>query len=150
MDLDQMLSPHFRLREFVTSYTAVRKGIDNTPPPFIVDRLKLLCERVLEPIRDHYGMVHINSGYRCLALNEAVGGVASSSHLKGEAADIEIPDVANEDLGNWIEKNLIEWDQLIYEYTDPPRAPNVQKDPHAGWIHVSYTTGHNRKMVLRK
>lgn len=150
VDLDQYLSPHFQLREFIKSATAIRNGIDNTPPPFVVDSLRLLCERILEPLRVALGPVTVNSGYRCLALNQAVHGVSSSSHLKGEAADIEVPTMSNADLGAWIEKNVIEWDQLIYEFTDPPRAVNVPADPHAGWIHVSFQTGRNRRMVLRK
>ena len=149
-DPNRSLSPHFTLTEFTKSETATRHGIDNTPPGSAVDSLSVLCERVLEPVRAALGPVRVNSGFRCLALNRLVKGSDTSQHLRGEAADIEVVGLANEELGAWIEKNLIEWAQLISEFTAPPRAPNVAKDPHAGWIHVSITTGRNRRMVLRK
>lgn len=150
LDPHRQLTKHFKLSEFVKSAMAIRNGIDNTPPPHIVDALALLCERVLEPIREALGPVIVTSGYRCLALNRLAKGSDTSQHVKGEAADIEIVGVDNDALGDWIQKNIIEWDQLIYEFTNPPRALNVPPDPNAGWIHVSYTTGRNRRMVLKK
>lgn len=150
IDLDRFLTPHFVLREFVRSATAIGRRIDNTPPPHVVDALQLLCERVLEPIREHFGCLTITSGYRCEALNLLVRGVSTSDHMLGRVADIELPHVGNDELGDWIDKNIIDFDQLIYEFTDPPRASNEPKDPHAGWIHVGYTNGRNRRLVLRK
>ena len=80
---------HFTLKEFVKSDTARRLGIDNTPSPQVEERLRQLVDYVLDPLREAYGKpIYVNSGYRCPALNRAVGGVAHSQHLTGEAADI--------------------------------------------------------------
>lgn len=135
------LSKNFRLEEFTKSQTGARLGIANTPSTAHLANLKTLCEKVLEPVRAHYGRpVHINSGYRGPALNKAVGGSSTSQHCAGEAVDIEIPGVANGDLAKWIEANL-DYDQLILECY---RAGV----PDSGWVHVSYKTGHNRKQEL--
>ena len=89
---DQILTPHFRLSEFSRSATVDSLGIDNSVPKELIPSLKNLCEHVLEPLREHFGIpVVISSGYRCPALNRTVGGVSNSQHLKGEAADIILP-----------------------------------------------------------
>ena len=86
------LSEHFDLNEFTRSATADRLHIDNSIPEEFIPNLKNLCQQVLEPLREHFGIpVIISSGYRCPALNRAVGGVPNSQHLKGEAADIILP-----------------------------------------------------------
>ena len=100
-----------------------------------------LCINVLEPIRAHFGKpIKIKSGYRCPALNKAVGGSANSQHLLGEAADIEISGVDNADIWRWIDENL-EFDQVIAEYLK-------EDDGSAGWIHVSYNHYDNRKEAI--
>ena len=91
---EMQLSENFRLKEFIESPTAERLGIDNRPDWEAVINLRNLCREVLQPLRDHEGKpIHINSGYRCQELNEAVHGVGDSQHLRGEAADIHLPDV---------------------------------------------------------
>ena len=135
------LSDHFKLSEFTRSQTASRLGIDNTPSEHVKKSLKLLAEAVLEPVRAHFGKpVRISSGYRSLALNEAVGSKSSSQHIRGEAADFEIPGVANLEIALWISKHL-QYDQVIWEY-------GSMKDPSAGWIHCSYKKEGNRNIVL--
>lgn len=124
------LSENFSLREFTRSQTAERKGIPNQPTPQHLAAMKLLCEKVLEPVRAKFGAVHLSSGYRSLALNRAIGGATSSQHSKGEAADFEVPGVSNYEVAKWMEANL-NYDQLILEMWKP-------SDPNAGWIHVSY------------
>lgn len=85
------LTAHFTLDELTASNKADELGIDNTAPPEIVPRLVLVAE-MLERIRAHLGVpVIVSSGYRCAALNEAVGGVPTSDHPQGHAADIEAP-----------------------------------------------------------
>lgn len=80
---------HFTIRELTRSATATRLGIDNTPPPEAVDALYRLINEVLEPARTQLGIpIYVNSGYRCRALNAAVGGVARSYHLYGRATDL--------------------------------------------------------------
>ncbi|OYX62519.1 MAG: hypothetical protein B7Y88_14235 [Sphingomonadales bacterium 32-64-17] len=125
------LSPHFELSEFTSSQTALRRGIDNTPNLKARMALQLLCVKVLEPVREHFRRpVVISSGYRSPALNRAIGGSTKSQHSKGEAADFEIPGVANFDVAQWMMRNL-NYDQLILEFYTPG-------DPNSGWIHVSF------------
>jgi len=86
-----MLSPHFHLDEFITSPTAERRGIDNTPSPAILERLKLTAEH-LEKVRAVLKKpILISSGYRSPALNAAVGGSRTSDHMDGYAADFICP-----------------------------------------------------------
>jgi len=85
------LSPHFTLTELVASNKARQLGLDNTPPPELMPRLILLAE-MLERIRSTLGVpVVVTSGYRSRPLNQAVGGVTSSDHTQGHAADIVVP-----------------------------------------------------------
>jgi len=112
------LSKNFSLSEMVYSEVAKKKGIDNTPSPQIIDNLKKLCEECLQPVRDKLKKpITINSGYRCSALNKAVGGASSSQHVLGEAVDITVgTKTANEDLFTLIVKDKsITFDQLIDE-----------------------------------
>ena len=86
-----MLSEHFSLDEFTFSATAKAMGIANSPGSSELANLRFLCREVLEPARKVIGEpIHITSGYRCLALNRAVGGVAQSYHVRGLAADLHI------------------------------------------------------------
>ena len=135
------LSKNFSLAEFTKSQTAERKGIDNTPEGDHLDAAIDLFENVVQSVRDHFGPTTINSGYRSPALNDAVGGSITSQHCKGQAADIEVPGVANADLANWIVENL-EFDQVILEFY-------TKGIPDSGWVHVSYKAdGENRKSIL--
>jgi len=135
------LSKNFSLAEFTKSQTAERKGIDNTPQGEHMDAAVALFENVVQPVRDHFGPTVINSGYRSPELNDAVGGSSKSQHCKGEAADIEVPGVANSSAAQWIHDNL-DFDQLILEFV----TPGI---PDSGWVHVSYKAdGDNRKSVL--
>lgn len=85
------LSQHFTLAELTASNTAKARGIDNTPPPEHLDKLTLTAE-LLERVRTLLGCpVIVTSGYRCMQLNLAVGGVTSSDHARGQAADIVAP-----------------------------------------------------------
>jgi zinc D-Ala-D-Ala carboxypeptidase len=134
------LTKHFTLDEFTRSSTGARLGLNNNPPVAAVERMKRLCQHVLEPIRAKFGTVRINSGYRGPALNKAVGGAAKSQHVTGEAADIECPAVSNYELAAWIRDNLAT-DQIILEAYTPGK-------PHSGWVHVSYRADGNRAECL--
>ena len=140
---DMQLSEHFKLNEFTKSETAIRKRIDNTPGPEHAANLKLVCEKILEPVRNHFGKpVRINSGYRGAALNAAVGGSSKSQHCNGEAVDFEIDGLPNPDLAKWVSENC-EFDQIILEFYDPKEGPN------SGWVHASVSSkGQNRKQKL--
>ena len=125
------LSTNFSLHEMCKSETALRMGFDNTPDDEATENLRLLCEKVLQPVRDHFGKgVKVNSAYRSPESNAAVGGSKTSDHCKGMAADIEIPGVANAELAQWIMDNL-DYTQLILEFY----TPGI---PDSGWVHVSY------------
>ncbi|QUT07902.1 DUF882 domain-containing protein [Sphingobium phenoxybenzoativorans] len=125
------LSPNFTVEEFQKSQTALRKGIPNVMGPAEIAAAKLLCEKVLEPLRAHYGRpIVLSSGYRSPALNKAIGGAVTSQHAKGQAADFEIPGLDNYSVAKWMEAHL-NYDQLILEMHTPGQ-------PNSGWIHVSY------------
>lgn len=125
------LSPNFTLAEFTKSQAALRLKIDNTPPQQAIDAMKLLCEKVLEPTRAHFGKpIILSSGYRSPALNKAIGGAPTSQHAVGQAADFEIPGLDNYEVAKWMEAKL-NYDQLILEMHTPGQ-------PNSGWIHVSY------------
>ena len=135
------ISKHFTLDELMKSQTALRLGLDNTPVAEELEALAQLCEKVLEPIREHYGLpVVVSSGYRSPAVNKAIGSKSTSQHTKGEAADIEIPGIDNLELYYWIAINA-DFDQAILEY--------YTGEPSSGWVHVSYTGDENRRQTLR-
>lgn len=135
------LTANFSLHELSKSETALRMGFDNTPDDEATENLRLLCEKVLQPVRDHYGKgVKVNSAYRSPESNAAVGGSKTSDHCKGMAADIEIPGVANAELAQWIMDNL-DYTQLILEFY----TPGI---PDSGWVHVSYNPENLRKQEL--
>ena len=84
------LSRNFSLLELTKSDTAIRKGIDNNPNADQIEKLKLLCENILQPVRDHFGRVKVTSGFRSVELCTAIGSSAKSQHAKAEAADFEV------------------------------------------------------------
>ena len=142
------LTPHFSLAEFVRSATAQANGIDNSLNPTakadqaVIRNLKTLSENILEPLRDHACQpIVISSGYRCPALNNAVGGSKTSQHLTGEACDIHIPSIIQgKQWMEWIMDNTT-FDQLIWE----------RNSAGVHWIHVSCKSApdKNRHQVLR-
>lgn len=135
------LSPHFKLVEFTRSATAQARHIDNTPDEEQIKNLKFLCDNVLEPLREQFGPIIIGSGFRCLALNTAVGGVKNSQHKTGEACDIHLPSIEVGKKYFEFLKKLPIFDQLIWERNNP-------RSNHY-WIHVSIKrSGKNRKQVI--
>ena len=135
---------HFTIEEMYASATAKAKCINNKPNAQQMINLVYLCAYVLEPLRIAMNEpIKIGSGFRCDALNKAVGGVRNSQHLKGQAADLCIDgDIAKgRKWFEWIKKNC-QFDQLIWE-----------KNPKTGsyWVHVSFVFpdfGKNRKQVI--
>lgn len=134
------LSDHFTLAEFVKSPTADRHGIDNTPPEDVVENLRQLCIHVLEPVRQQFGPVSVNSGYRCPELNAAVGSKPTSQHTRGQAADFECPPHDNAYVAAWIRDHL-QFDQLILEFYKPSQ-------PLSGWVHCSWAGPKNRGSII--
>jgi hypothetical protein len=129
------LTANFTLEEMTRSTKAEQLNIPNTPAGEVeIANLKALCEHVLQPVRDIVGTtIHVNSGYRCPALNKAVGGVAASQHTKGQAADIYAKGMLARDLFNKIIDMKIAFDQLIL---------------YPAFVHVGYNGAGNRNQVL--
>ena len=135
------LSKNFSLQELTKSQYALRHDIDNTPTEEAIENLRLVCEQILQPVRDHFGIPFSpNSGYRSPALNAALGGSSNSQHMFGQAADFEVPGISNFDLAEWVRDNRV-YDQLILECY----KPGV---PGSGWVHCSYVADGPRLAVL--
>lgn len=135
------LSKNFSLEELTKSETALRHDMDNTPGEAEIENLKLLVEKVLQPVREYYARgVKVNSGFRHPDVNAKVGGSKTSDHCKGLAADIEIPGIPNYELAYWISKNL-DFTQLILEFY-------TSGVPDSGWVHVSYDPSNLKKQEL--
>ena len=136
------LSDHFTLSELTKSSTAERMGLKNEPGATEVENLILVCENILEPVRNHYGIPFIpSSGFRDLYLNREIGSSDKSQHIKGEAVDFELPGVPNKDVALWVMANC-EFDQLILEFY----KENV---PDSGWVHCSYTLERDNRKSAR-
>lgn len=140
------ITQHFTMEEMYRSRTATAKGIDNKPSIQQMINLVYLCAYVLEPLRVAMNEpIKIGSGFRCQALNKAVGGVYNSQHLKGQAADLCI-DGDIEKGKRWFNyiRDHLPFDQLIWEHN--PKTGSY-------WVHVSYVFpdfGKNRKKVVDK
>ena len=120
------LSKNFSLAELTKSQTATRMGLDNNPSEDEQENLRLLCERVLQPIRDHFNhTVTVSSGYRNEILSQKIGSSSKSQHCKGEAADFEIFGTPNNEVSDWIKENLM-FDQLILENYEPGQPNSVR------------------------
>ena len=129
----QELTPHFTLEELVFSQTAARLGIDNTPPPVVVENLKALANG-LEHVRELLGCpVNINSGYRSEELNARIGGVKNSAHTQGFAADFTAKEFGTpKQICEAIAASGILFDQLIQEGT---------------WVHISFAPTMRRHLL---
>jgi len=139
----EKISKHISYPEAIHSNTAKRKGIDNTPSQTQVDAMRLLAEKIFEPLREWVGgPIKVNSFFRSEALNESISGASSSQHCKGQAIDID--DVygykSNAEMYNWIKENL-NFDQMIWEFGT---------DMQPNWVHVSYVSEEkNRNKCLK-
>lgn len=132
------MGKYFSLDELCHSDTAKAKGIDNTPSEEVKKNLEALIENVLDPLREAYGKpIYINSGYRCSELNKAVGGVSTSEHQSGRAADIDTHDYEeNKKLFKLIQELNLPFRQLIDE-------------SNLSWVHVSYNPNDIKRQVLK-
>lgn len=136
------LSKNFSLAELTESQTGRRHNIKEqfNPPQEVIQNLKELCEKVLQPIRDKVGAIKVSSGYRSPQVNKIVGGATSSQHLTGEAVDISGINISNAELFKAIKDSNLPYDQLLWEY-------GTKSNP--AWVHVSYTSNRKpRKQVL--
>lgn len=122
---------YFTLQELIRSEVAAKKKIDNTPTFEVVDHLRELTEKVLEPLRAAYGMsINVSSGYRCPELNMAVGGSATSVHQIGYAVDLQVNrsfEEFRDFVVEWFKKTGTRFDQILLERN---------KATGAKWIHI--------------
>ena len=137
------ISKHITYAEAIHSNTANRKCIDNTPNPTQVENMKVLAEKVFEPLREWVGgPIKVNSFFRSPELNESIGGSKTSQHCKGQAIDVD--DVygykTNAEMYAWIKENL-NFDQMIWEFGT---------DMNPNWVHISYVSEEdNRNRCLK-
>lgn len=145
-----VLTPHFALREFTESATAMKHGIANVPPPEAVENLRRLCIGTLEPLREKLQQpVVITSGFRCQQLNEIIVHASrKSQHMEGRAADFYVAGIAGQARNEASHRELlikafrliitdesIDFDQLIL-------YPN--------FIHVSYVSKERNRHQITK
>lgn len=130
------LTEHFDLQEFTYSETAKRYGIKNKPKTLIIDNIKILCEEILEPLRLEIGKpIHINSGYRCLKLNEKVGGVPTSQHCLGQACDFVVEGMTPYEVVKVLLELNLPYDQVgLYDT----------------FVHISYGERNRRHLFYNK
>lgn len=167
------ISKNFILGEMLGSDTATANMIENAPRS-VVEAMSVmisaaaLAHNCLQPLRDQFGVLTINSWYRCEELEKIITKgafpswcerntekvtdpkswdkyFARKSHPRGEAADVEAanPRISNVEVFNWAKTNL-KFDQLILE-----NVPANSKDPRAGWVHISYREGNNRQEAFQ-
>ena len=125
----------------IASYTAKRRGYDNTPSAKIINNLQTLCEQILQPIRDEWrAPIIVGSGYRCPKLNAAVGGVKNSDHLYGCAADIHT-------LGDLPANNycLFLLVQDMVKRGELPMLKQLIDEYNYDWLHISFQDGRTKK-----
>ena len=141
---NQMLSPHFSLKETTESQTARKHGIANIPTPDAVENLRRLCANTLEPLREELGLpVVITSGFRTKALNDLLAHSSErSQHMQGQAADFYVTpgqslsrrELLIKAFRLIITSEQIDYDQLIL---------------YPSFIHVSYVSKEkNRRTIL--
>ena len=134
-----MISKHFLLEELITSETADRHGLDNTPNDYVLKNLTVLANH-LEEVRTLLGYpIHINSAYRSLAVNALLGSKPTSAHTKGLAADIVCPQFGTpKDIVDAIISSGIQYDQVILEFDN--------------WCHIGFCEGTPRlqKLIINK
>lgn len=137
-----MISKNISYKEATHSTTAKRLGIDNTPNAEQFSNMVYVAENVFQPVREHFGVpIYISSFFRSEALNSAIRGSSSSTHMKGEAMDLDADvfgKVTNAQIFHYIKDNL-EFDQLIWEFGT---------EEEAAWVHVSLSKNNNRNQIL--
>ena len=145
---DGMITENFSLREMIHSPIAVAHNIRNVPNGEHLDNLIILCEELLQPLRDILGIsLDVSSGFRCPVLNAIAAsyrlkngrwvyrsGSKTSDHMKGKAADLKSKAMTARELFYAIIETGLEFDQIILEFDQ--------------WVHISFSRGENKKQVL--
>ena len=139
----EKISKNISYKEATRSITAIRLGLENKPSDYELTNMQVLAEKVFQPLRKWIGKpIKINSFFRSVELNKAIGGSSRSQHCEGRAIDIDdtYGHATNAEMFNWIKEN-IDFDQMIWEFGD---------DENPDWVHVSYVSeDSNRKRCLK-
>tara|TARA_R110000803_G_scaffold205959_1_gene272929 strand:- start:212 stop:673 length:462 start_codon:yes stop_codon:yes gene_type:complete len=137
------ISEHISYKEAVRSDTADRLNIINLPNESELDNMSIISEKIFEPLRSHVGgPIRINSFFRSVELNKAIGGSSTSQHCKGQAFDLDdsYGCMTNAEMYKFVKDNL-DFDQMIWEFGD---------DENPNWIHISYVSQEkNRNRCLK-
>jgi len=124
------LTANFSLAEL----TVTGRNMPNVPNEAEVASLRSLAEMILQPLREALGRpVRVNSAFRSEAVNQAVGGTATSQHRLGEAADIQVPGMTSVEVARTIVALGLPFDQVIEEF--------------GSWVHVSYGPRRRRQQL---
>ena len=139
----EKISKNISYKEATRSITAIRLGLENKPSDYELTNMQVLAEKVFQPLRKWIGKpIKINSFFRSVELNKAIGGSSRSQHCEGRAIDIDdtYGHATNAEMFDWIKENL-DFDQMIWEFGD---------DENPDWVHVSYVSeDSNRKRCLK-
>ena len=139
----EKISKHISYKEAVKSNTAMRLNIDNTPGAYEITNMNGIAHNIFEPLREWVGgPIKINSFFRCVELNKAIGGSSKSQHCQGRGIDIDdtYGRMTNAEMYQWIKENL-DFDQMIWEF-------GTEKNPD--WVHISYVSpNENRNRCLK-
>lgn len=132
------------LEKLCKSQAAERHGIDNQPDAIQLHNLKLLIEKVYDPLCDHFQRaIPISSGFRHPIVNSIIGGAKNSQHATGQAIDLDCDGdgtpITNNAVFYWLYNN-VDFDQIIWEYGN---------DITPSWVHVSFNEAGNRRQVLK-
>jgi zinc D-Ala-D-Ala carboxypeptidase len=147
------ISNNITFKEATKSKQAISAGLTNFPNEAQLSNMIAVATKVFQPIREHFGVgIGISSFFRSPAVNKLVGGATNSSHMAGEAIDIDadifekqvivdgkLVDLTNKMIFDYIVKNL-DYDTIIWEFGDSDEP---------AWVHVSYSRTNNRKRKLR-
>ena len=137
------ISEHISYKEAVRSDTADRLNIINLPNESELDNMSTISEKIFEPLRSHVGgPIRINSFFRSVELNKAIGGSSTSQHCKGQAFDLDdsYGCMTNAEMYKFVKDNL-DFDQMIWEFGD---------NENPNWIHISYVSQKkNRNRCLK-
>lgn len=154
------ISKNYDYRDVAYSYAAQRLHIDNTPSEAVIKNASVLAAKLLEPLREQFGFIHVHSWFRSPALERELckqefflwcttnkrlfsdayswrDYLETKQHPKGCAVDIRVRDATVKELYDYIRTGM-EFDVLKTEgFTDLEES---------GWVHVSFVEGFNRKM----
>ena len=137
------ISKHISYKEATRSLTAIRLGLENKPNEYELSNMIGVAENIFEPLREWVNdPIKVNSFFRSVELNKAIGGSSRSQHCQGRAIDVDdtYGHKTNAEMFNWIKENL-NFDQIIWEFGD---------DENPDWVHISWVSkDQNRNRCLR-